>query len=477
MKKTIFYSWQSDLPNRTNRGFIGEALTRAVKAILVDDSIEVEPVMDRDTQGVPGSPAIAETIFEKIASADVFVPDVSLITPPAAERPSPNPNVLLELGFAIKALGWSRIMMVMNSAFGDINGLPFDLRGRLVIMYAQPDVDGQKATEHGQLVQRMTRQLRGILENALMESTAQAALTLESAAIKVIDNQSPNRLASVRGFMEDFDRRLKAIEPAALIGGSPQYAVFATAIGEALPVVASFSRVSQHAAASNDMETLRELTRPLESIAERYDLRGSGTLYETDFAYWRFLGYQLIVTCVATMIRENRWEAIAEVLSNDLIFRDSSSSIRSAPFTYLYRYISFNHFIGAPKGLASIRAVLIKDLYSSPVGDVDHRSFMDADYLMFLRAVIPPERIGAAQRWIPESAIYIRTPPRYLFDAKRVGLARRIAAALRVDRPEIVRDRLLERHSYFGAAFPGADWPPNPFEDDMHVIHQFGSIE
>lgn len=66
MSSIIFYSWQSDLPNSTNRGFIQRALEQAAKDIRGDDSIAVEPVIDRDTAGIPGSPDIAATILEKI---------------------------------------------------------------------------------------------------------------------------------------------------------------------------------------------------------------------------------------------------------------------------------------------------------------------------------------------------------------------------------------------------------------------------
>ena len=52
MRKTIFYSWQSDLPNATNRGFIQKTLEKAAAAISSDESIDVEPVVDRDTAGV-----------------------------------------------------------------------------------------------------------------------------------------------------------------------------------------------------------------------------------------------------------------------------------------------------------------------------------------------------------------------------------------------------------------------------------------
>jgi len=76
MHRVVFYTWQSDLPNATNRGFIQQALENVAKAITADDTIDVEPVIDRDTQGGAGAPDIAKTIFQKIAVADVVVADV-----------------------------------------------------------------------------------------------------------------------------------------------------------------------------------------------------------------------------------------------------------------------------------------------------------------------------------------------------------------------------------------------------------------
>src|SRR5438876_9492524 len=96
---TLFYSWQSDLPNATNRSLILDALERAAKRIRTDDSVTVEPVLDRDTQNVPGAPDIAHTIFQKIEKAAAFVADVSIINA-GIGRPTPNPNVLIELGYA-----------------------------------------------------------------------------------------------------------------------------------------------------------------------------------------------------------------------------------------------------------------------------------------------------------------------------------------------------------------------------------------
>ena len=147
MKYTIFYSWQSDLPNSTNRGFIQKALENVATSIQKDGSIDVEPVVDRDTQGVCGSPDIAATIFEKIEKCRVFVPDVSIINPETEARRSPNPNVLIELGYAIKIMDWERIIMVMNTAFGNPKDLPFDLLKKRVLTYDMPEDASERATD------------------------------------------------------------------------------------------------------------------------------------------------------------------------------------------------------------------------------------------------------------------------------------------------------------------------------------------
>lgn len=170
MSDKVFYSWQSDLPNSTNRGFIQEALEKAAKAIRNDDSIEVEPVIDRDTQGIGGSPDIASTIFDKIEQAKVFVCDVSFITPAASEgRLTPNPNVLLELGYALKVIGAHRIIMVMNTAYGKIEDLPFDLRLKRVLPYSMKAENRDRAPERGNLSRMLESGLRTIFDSLKKE--------------------------------------------------------------------------------------------------------------------------------------------------------------------------------------------------------------------------------------------------------------------------------------------------------------------
>ena len=78
---------------------------------------------------------MAESIFEKIEMCDILVADLSIINAERNCRPTPNPNVLLEVGFAAKAISWSNILCIYNSEYGKVELLPFDIRTRKPIIY------------------------------------------------------------------------------------------------------------------------------------------------------------------------------------------------------------------------------------------------------------------------------------------------------------------------------------------------------
>ena len=126
----IFFSWQSDLaPNRT-RWLIEEAIKKTKE--MLEDVIDVEA--DRDTKGMTGTPDIAETIRNKIDESDLFVADVSFVAS-KGNKGIPNPNVMIELGYASAKLGWDRVICVLNTEFGGLDMMPFDLRGRRTTPY------------------------------------------------------------------------------------------------------------------------------------------------------------------------------------------------------------------------------------------------------------------------------------------------------------------------------------------------------
>lgn len=156
----VFYSWQSWTPVNANRHFILQALEKATKEIRDDETIEVEPVVDRDTIGVAGSVDIAATIFRKIAESQIFVCDATIITDSGSEHSAPNPNVMLELGYAAAVLGWENIICVVNTAFGSVEQMPFDLRPRRLLPYHLPT----DVTDKADVRKRLTKDLRGAVE-------------------------------------------------------------------------------------------------------------------------------------------------------------------------------------------------------------------------------------------------------------------------------------------------------------------------
>ena len=130
MQFTVFYSWQSDLPKETNQGVIKGAIGIASNKLENEfKEIDLRITLDEATRDLPGSPHIPSAIFDKIASADAFICDITTINKEVIEaiknlqategrkkpqevRTVPNPNVMIELGYAIALLGWERIIRV-----------------------------------------------------------------------------------------------------------------------------------------------------------------------------------------------------------------------------------------------------------------------------------------------------------------------------------------------------------------------------
>ncbi|MDP4209148.1 MAG: nucleotide-binding protein [Bacteroidota bacterium] len=165
MNHTIFFSWQSDLENKYNRSFIQDVLEKASKAFSKDKNFSINAVIDRDTYGLAGSPSIVESITDKIAKSDVFICDISIINASSNERPMPNPNVLYELGFASAILGWERIILIQNTAYGNVELLPFDLRGRRILQYKLDQTINNKSEEKNKLKQTLIEILKHALRH------------------------------------------------------------------------------------------------------------------------------------------------------------------------------------------------------------------------------------------------------------------------------------------------------------------------
>jgi hypothetical protein len=177
---TVFFSWQSDRPTREGRNLIEAALDAAVHRISqdlqVDEPSRPQLQVDSDTRDVPGSPPIFDTIRQKIERAAVFVPDLTFVSQRPTGEPAPNPNVLIEYGYALKCLTYHRIIGVMNKAYGQPSraSLPFDLADhRFPITYDLPEDASNEARkcERDRLAKVLESAVRKVLDSEEYKSS------------------------------------------------------------------------------------------------------------------------------------------------------------------------------------------------------------------------------------------------------------------------------------------------------------------
>jgi len=293
MKRKIFYSWQSDLPNNTNRGLIERAAESAAKKIRDDDSLAVEPVIARDTDGHPGAPNIAEAIFDQIDTSDIFLADVTFVAKVGTDR-VPNSNVLVELGYALSRLGKSKMLLVMNTAHGGPEKLPFDLKMLRTITYAADKLSIAEARKY------LTSRFQTGFESILSQSEP-----LENQeASKVVSNiyeGVPGRLNSARHFAESIYRRLEAVKPNfdTKPEGKETDNILIESLEKTKEIVDEFIDVVAEAAIANDQETYLELEYLFELLANRYfDPPGK----EAEF--YKALAYEIFLLYAAPLVRE-----------------------------------------------------------------------------------------------------------------------------------------------------------------------------
>ena len=140
----VFYVWQSDLPEKTNRYLVRDALNTAAEQMK--DQLPAafsEVIIDEATRDVPGSQNIPALIQQKIQAADAVICDVTTVlrsSPDAdRQRAAPNPNVVFELGVAVALHGWERVVLLFNKEYSRFEDLPFDFDRHRAASFRCPD--------------------------------------------------------------------------------------------------------------------------------------------------------------------------------------------------------------------------------------------------------------------------------------------------------------------------------------------------
>ena len=129
---TLFFSWQSDTKDKSSK-VIEEALNVAVKELKERYGVDLK--IDHSTLGEVGMSPIEQVILKKIDKCDIFLCDLTPVVDydklngngVTEKKLVPNSNVLLELGYAMSAVGVNYIIPVAHRGSWSPSNLPFDI--------------------------------------------------------------------------------------------------------------------------------------------------------------------------------------------------------------------------------------------------------------------------------------------------------------------------------------------------------------
>lgn len=192
MKIKIFYSWQTTTNTKYNKNFISDCIEVAVKKIKQESDFKrIEFEVTDAVRSESGQVSIADTIIEKIISnSDIFIADLTIVNYDFPDsipdeykeilrkslKPTPNPNVMIEYGAALKSLGKNSIISILNNYYSgspkDIHNaeiIPFDLRhDRFPTEYNFSNQnESQKAEIKRMLVNGLINALKPTIQNVL----------------------------------------------------------------------------------------------------------------------------------------------------------------------------------------------------------------------------------------------------------------------------------------------------------------------
>ncbi len=184
MNVTLFNSWQSDTPHN-NKGI--RAALREASNRLESQIAGLHIKIDEATSNQVGTLHIPSSILQNISNADIFIADLTTVGETFnKQKKLQNPNVLIELGYAISQLGWDRIILVFNKEIGEFKDLPFDIEKRSCLDFRISSVEDKNGI--GLLRESLIARIKSIIE---------ANPVRPSKVIEVLDKDRANDIKTI----------------------------------------------------------------------------------------------------------------------------------------------------------------------------------------------------------------------------------------------------------------------------------------
>jgi hypothetical protein len=248
-------------------------------------------------------------------------------------------------------------------------------------------------------------------------------------------------------------------------------------VKEGIPISYRFIEAVLLASKYNELGVFEIIYEFFGNVLKLYDVPEdfSGSYRETDFDGFIFLGYEMFVSFIASLIKHDKWEAIGEILKSDLFIERKYES-KYVPFKFISRHVRSLDDIRNGR-LKLNRISLIADYYKERFTEselsqlIDHREFLEADYFLFMRTVCYEDNLEYLRKtWCPRSCVYLHTPPKYIIKAQSRKFLEKLIVATGFSSSNEFIERLKNNHSAFNMYFRRG-WIEDPLRDfDLNSI-------
>ena len=226
----------------------------------------------------------------------------------------------------------------------------------------------------------------------------------------------------------------------------------------------------------NDVAAAEELYNWFGLILERYNLpQGfSGTFYDADFDFFRFVGHELFVSLFAFLLREQQWGIISRLLSEPIPVRylHRENGPGNAEWPDICRHVGILGGISRGRQRLSLHADILHERHSKAdlAGILPFDEFTDADFFLYLRSLLPEEKFKGHFSWKPWSALWLRGTPRFLLRAQSVAQAESLAGSLALPSVAELKRRLQERGAQVSVLYQHGFWDYPIRQSDVDKI-------
>ncbi len=294
------------------------------------------------------------------------------------------------------------------------------------------------------------------------------------SATNAIREGRADATSRIRSFMAELLEGLTAIAPDFSMTGDHDELLIES-LEKAKPLCCEFAAVASAIAEANAHEAAAALYGAFGDLVSRYnwDPKTSNQLiYNYNFDFYKFIGHELFVSFFAMLIREERWDLIPNLLSEEIYVKIME---HLQPGTINFDDVSENLVLldlrnrRLKLNKLSIHSQILMQRHSE--GElakvVPHEQFTDADFFLSMRAASLAQG-KMFDYWRPWSVVYMRKRgPEFVIRAKSKKYAERLLVPLAVADVECLRKLMTEHRRYLQSLFGTGAWDPpyvNPNE-------------